>query len=211
MERAWGDLRKHIDCRMLNRKNNQGPPYSIEQATFLMFQIALHMAQLQEHGILHRDLKAANVLVHSDSALEYVDIKTVADFECSKGVVGTRFWRAPKILQQLKNGVSTSNLKFTTKADVFSYGMTCYEIVTGCIPFEGISWQNYDHVLSGKQPTLPNDLDPLIKDIITNCWEIDPCKRPSFSSIFDQLSRKGKVYSWPLLHRPHKLHVHARK
>lgn len=191
MPRAWGDLRKHIDMRMLNRNHKRGcPPFSTTEATHHMQWLAWDMNQLHEHGILHRDLKASNVLLWEDLGHHYVRLSAtgmVADFECSVGVVGTGFWRAPEILQQLKDGVSMSRVVFTTKADVYSFGMTCYEIVTGCTPFEGLSLQDYDHVLSGNQPTLPEDLDPLIKKMIRSCWHLDPVKRPSFRQILEEI------------------------
>lgn len=115
------------------------------------------------------------MLVQSESTLQYIDIKTIANFECSEGLVGTVFWRTPEILRQLQDSVSTSNVWFTTKADVYSYGMTCYEIVIGFIPFKRKFWQNYDIILSGKLPTLPYDLDPFMRDIIIDCWQLDPC------------------------------------
>ena len=37
---------------------------------------------------------------------------TITDFECSIGVMGTGFWRAPEILQQLKDGIPTSKIRF---------------------------------------------------------------------------------------------------
>lgn len=191
MLRMWGDLRKHIDIQMLNRKNNRGPPYSMKQSTNFMLQIVSHMVRLQEHGVLHRDLKASNVLVQCDPTSSDVSPRVyVADFECSVGVVGTGFWRAPEILQQLKDGVSMADVKFTMEADVYSYGMTCYEIVTGLTPFEGEPFHNYDHILIGKQPTLPRDLDPFIRDIIISCWQLDPIKRPTFSDIFEKLQTR---------------------
>lgn len=58
------------------------------------------------------------------------------DFECSIEVIGTGFWKAPKIPQQLKDRTSISNLKFSKECDVYNYGMTCYGLITGRIPFE---------------------------------------------------------------------------
>jgi len=189
MDQAWGDLRKHIDQRMLNRNHKRGcPPYSTKETAILMRTIALNMMTLHELGILHRDLKASNVLMQLDSTVDKIGIDSgrVADFECSVGVVGTGFWRAPEILQQLKDRVS--KVVFTSKADVYSFGMTCYEIVTGCIPFENLSLQNYDHILSGNQPILPLDLDPLVRDVIISCWKLDPVERPSFDYLFRELN-----------------------
>jgi len=56
------------------------------------------MDQLHNHSIVHRDIKASNVLVRGHL------VCFIADFECSLGVVGTGFWRAPKILEACKHG-----------------------------------------------------------------------------------------------------------
>lgn len=84
---------------------------------------------------------------------------SAVDYECSTGVVGTGFWRAPEILQQLKDGVPKSKIVFTKKSDVYSYGMTCFETVTGCIPFENYIRVRFtegcDLVLNGERPKLP--------------------------------------------------------
>lgn len=195
MYRRWGDLRKLIDERMIECK-----PFTIMEATQAMLGIAQDMHTLHtKHDILHRDLKSSNVLVWGtdtgglvpvgNAASRYPSkgIETlVTDFECSVGVIGTGFWRAPEILQQLKDGVPGSEVTFTRESDVYSYGMTCYEIVTGCIPFEGIvcSTNTYEIVLSGKRPeNLPHDLPQFIRDIIVSCWHSDPMLRPSFSEI----------------------------
>ena len=56
------------------------------------------------------------------------------------GVVGTGFWRAPETLQAIKsNPVSSQALMFSNATDVYSYAMTCYEVLTGQMPFEGLS------------------------------------------------------------------------
>lgn len=55
---------------------------------------------------------------------------------------GTGLWRVPEILQQLKDKVPTSELVFTNKCDVYSYGMTCYEVVGGRIPFEDYEYRS---------------------------------------------------------------------
>jgi serine/threonine protein kinase len=187
MDRWWGDLRKLIDIRM-QRNKNQGPPFNNDQILDLMRDIAWDMESLHSgHSmILHRDLKASNVLIFAvdvEASNQKIFNALVIDYECSIGVIGTRFWRAPEILQQLKDGMSGSNLSFTSKVDVYSYGMTCYEIVTGHMPFEDRPAQNYDYVLNGHRPELPNDIDPLVREIITRCWHPDPSYRPSFKTI----------------------------
>jgi serine/threonine protein kinase len=133
----------------------------------MMYDIVWGMRNLHRRKILHRDLKASNILIHNsstrhdpsrtDSASEFRCV--VADFECSVGVVGTRFWRAPKILLALQNGNITSNT-FTEMADVYSYAMTWYKVLMGRIPFQSHPISDYSVVLSGDRLELPDYVNP---------------------------------------------------
>lgn len=111
----------------------------------------------------------------------------VADFECSVEVVGTGFWRAPEILRQLKDRKSGAQLEFSKACDVYSFGMVAYEIVTGRLPFEEHALNEYDIVLNGQRPKLPQDLHYAIRDIITKCWHPEPSKRPTFRELRGEL------------------------
>jgi serine/threonine protein kinase len=114
----------------------------------------------------------------------------ISDFESSAGTVGTGLWRAPEILLALKNG----NLKpetFTAQSDVYSYALTCYEVLTGEEPFHchQPSTSDYDAVFRGKRPTLPYWLPLPIANLISQCWYEDPLQRPSFEVLGRKLDR----------------------
>ena len=167
------------------------------------------MLCLHNNDVLHRDLKASNILCtddnsnpHSRATLSgenqrredrgggrciFVD---VADFESSLGTVGTAFWRAPEILQQLREA-KVRNIQFTPAADVYSYAMTCYEIWTGRIPFEGYKNSDYDPVLLGVRPTLSDYVPTWVRNLLAKCWQQDPSERPSFSAIWQELRSRG--------------------
>lgn len=192
MKRYWGDLRKLMDLRM-KENNNQGPPFAYTTALRIMINIASGMVTLHKHDILHRDLKASNVLVETgiDETWDPVENEyincVVADYECSVGVVGTRFWRAPEILHALTEGTyNASNPKLISKsADVYSYAMTAYEVLTGLIPFEDLRATDYDRVISGRQQLeWPLYVEPRLKALLERCSHLDSQQRPTFEDIF---------------------------
>jgi hypothetical protein len=127
MQRKWGDLRTLIKLR-LSEKDFQGPPFTFEEVIMMMFGIAKDMMSLQSESppILHRDLKAANVLVQCSHQSEITEI-TVCDMECNMMVNGTGFWRAPEILYELLKRPQDRTDPFSEKSDIYSYGMTCYD------------------------------------------------------------------------------------
>lgn len=198
MFRFAGDLRKLLDLRM-ERNNCQCAPLSDAELVRSMEDIARGMKGLHEDNIVHRDLKASNVLVtdREGTKPEGVDCDAwyrcfVADFECSVGVVGTGFWRAPEILQGVKDRKVTPNL-FTKEADVYSYAMTCYEMITGRLPFERVMRNDYDVVLREDRPNLPKETMPWIKELLSRCWHANPLKRPRFEEIHKCIIEHSEV------------------
>eukprot|EP01100_Stratorugosa_tubuloviscum_P004357 TRINITY_DN2089_c0_g1_i1.p1 TRINITY_DN2089_c0_g1~~TRINITY_DN2089_c0_g1_i1.p1 ORF type:complete len:504 (-),score=225.15 TRINITY_DN2089_c0_g1_i1:251-1762(-) len=145
-------------------------------------QAALGMSYL--HGrnppFLHRDLKTHNLLVD-----EFYRVK-VSDFglahlwdgeSTSVGLVGTPLWMAPEVL--LKIG-------FTEKADVYSFAIILWELLTLQYPNYGTTSleQLIDHV--GKKANrlpLPQGGSRRHKQLIERCWTQDPITRPSFDEI----------------------------
>jgi serine/threonine protein kinase len=64
----------------------------------------------------------------------------LVDFETLVCVQGTGFWRAPEVLEELLKQPKDRDLEiWTQKVDIYSYAMTCYEILTGHIAFFGYS------------------------------------------------------------------------
>ncbi|CAM6029349.1 unnamed protein product [Sphagnum balticum] len=157
MERMNGDLRNLIDRGVRyvgyvddGRMHYVKPgemPFDYSDTIKMMMDIARGMEDLHSCGLIHRDLKASNVLVTPLSlnsrraeviglgeALEslYFYVK-IGDYESSDDVVGTGFWRPPEVLQAVKDGTKPV---WSREGDVYSFAMLCYELLTGCIPFK---------------------------------------------------------------------------
>jgi serine/threonine protein kinase len=227
MDAYRGDLRNLIDKRMdylksRMRSNMQDDdatqmmlmPFPYDLTLRMMEQIAVGMERLRVIGIIHRDLKASNIFV---SPVDYkkegtirinsrtVELKQdlaynwflayVGDYESSDGVVGTGFWRPPEVLKAVKEDITPT---YTTGVDVYGFGMVCYELLTGHIPFqcEDIRATDYDAVLSGRRPKLPDYLSPGMTQLLLKCWHQDPCQRPRWDEIiktFDTLHTEHRI------------------
>ncbi len=66
---------------------------------------------------------------------------------------------------------------------LYGLGMVCYEILIVLIPFQGHPLSNYELVLSGRQPELPDDVSPKMREIVHRCWHMDPGQRPDWDEI----------------------------
>lgn len=191
MHKYWGDLRKLIDLR--KQRNNASPPFPHRQAVSIMLQIATGMHHLHTTlNIPHRDLKASNVLIALNMSSKRCSPPdpgdsdqfscVIADYECSAGVLGTGFWRAPEVLLAMQRERGSSG-PFTQQADVYSFAMTSYEVLTGCVPFEELGSGDWEVVVRGRRPQLPHPMNSRVAELLCRCWHSVPAERPCFAEI----------------------------
>jgi serine/threonine protein kinase len=111
-----------------------------------------------------------------------IDAK-IGDYESSDVVLGTGFFRAPEVLRALRDG---TKVEYSAAVDVYGFGMVCYELLTGNLPFQGHPLSDYDLVLSGERPDVSNEL-PWMRNLLHRCWHEDPHQRPGWDEILQIL------------------------
>lgn len=201
MELCSKNLRTHIE-----KRSKQGPPFSLRVAVDIMLQIARGMEYLHSQRVIHRDLRASNILVDDSTVREFLDEGYVrvklCDFGMAKAKLnssrfvssmkGATYWRAPEVFSDpgAKENEEAMKRRYTDKADVYSFAMTCYEILTGQIPFDGTPHKDiFRFVMSGGRPELPAYCPSLLADYVKRCWHSDDKCRPSFHDICRVLRR----------------------
>ncbi|KAK0588112.1 hypothetical protein LWI29_034500 [Acer saccharum] len=93
-------------------------------------------------------------------------------------------WHAPEILAEQEQ--QSSMFKHTEKADVYSFGMLCFELLTGKVPFEDSHLQGDTmarNIRAGGRPLFPSGSPKYLVNLTKRCWHTNPSQRPSFSSI----------------------------
>lgn len=136
------------------------------------------MEYLHQNNIIHRDLKAANLLMDSDNVVKVADFG-VARFQNNGGVMtaetGTYRWMAPEII---------NHQPYDQKADVFSFAIVIWELLTAKVPYDTMTpLQAALGVRQGLRPELPENAHPRLLDLMQRCWVDIPSDRPSFSEI----------------------------
>lgn len=179
----------------------QSPPFRLQDAVGLILQIAKGMEYLHQHNILHGDLKTDNVLGQHIGKENY-RLK-ISDFGISEKLsterptvsgkqMGSGFFRAPEVL--------VGTVQYSLEADVYSFAMISYEILTGRRHFEDLGDEVSPsklsrEVIDGRRPRLPCNLHKTLRDLVQRCWHGNQGMRPPFSEICAVLEGLEKLFA----------------
>ncbi|NNC78175.1 MAG: protein kinase [Woeseiaceae bacterium] len=184
MDFVEGESLKHV----LNLENT----VELERALSIAADLADALAEAHRAGVVHRDVKPANVLIGSDRA--YLTDFGIARSIDSDGltrvgeVVGTLDYLSP---EQARGG------KIDGRTDIYALGLLLYEMLTGKRPFSG---ETAEEVLAQRTLASPKELTASIKTIpanirpiLTRCLAVDPADRYQDASQLSADLRAGKL------------------
>jgi len=162
-------------------------PMAILDALEIIIQIAAGLARAHDKGILHRDVKPANILVTIDGQVKLVDFgvaKLAGQTTLTKtGMrVGTAGYMSPE---------QAVGKPLDAGADVFALGVVLYELVTGHLPFRGdveaavlYSIVHEDHIpLANRRDNMPEDLEEIVSRALQK--EVEDRYASAAEMIFD--------------------------
>jgi serine/threonine protein kinase len=168
---------------------------------YLAREILYGLEYLHRNNIIHRDIKAANVLLSKEGHVKICDFGVSGVLLHSarrNSFVGTPYWMAPEVI---------SRAAYDARADIWSFGITLIELVTGRPPYAHLDASKAMLLISNSTVS-PSFLDaqpldavdhssfiPFVKsgllDFIQLCCQTDPNKRPSSSELLQHKYLKG--------------------
>ncbi|XP_027904581.1 serine/threonine-protein kinase STY46-like isoform X1 [Vigna unguiculata] len=147
------------------------------------------MKYLHQNNIIHRDLKAANLLIDENGVVKVADFG-VARVHNQSGIMtaetGTYRWMAPEVIE---------HRPYDHKADVFSFAIVLWELLTGKLPYEHLSplQAAVGVIQKGLRPKIPSNTHSQLVELLHWCWHHDSSLRPNFSEILEFLLRVTKT------------------
>ncbi|KAJ4807727.1 protein kinase family protein [Rhynchospora pubera] len=160
-------------------KPNKFGPFPESLVAVYIAQVLEGLVYLHEQGVIHRDIKGANILTTKEGLVKLADFGvatklTEADIN-THSVVGTPYWMAPEVIEM--SGVCAAS-------DIWSVGCTVIELLT-CVPpyYDLQPMPALFRIVQDESPPIPEGLSPEITDFLRLCFKKDAMQRPDAKTL----------------------------
>ncbi|CAN6269600.1 unnamed protein product [Urochloa humidicola] len=160
-------------------KPNKFGPFPESLVAVYIAQVLEGLVYLHEQGVIHRDIKGANILTTKEGLVKLADFGvatklTEADIN-THSVVGTPYWMAPEVIEM--SGVCAAS-------DIWSVGCTVIELLTCAPPYYDLQpMPALFRIVQDVQPPIPEGLSPEITDFLRQCFQKDAMQRPDAKTL----------------------------
>ena len=170
------------------------------------YHLALALKHLHEeealpgHRVLHRDLKPDNIgfLADGSSTLVLLDFGLASRWQLDDGVVGGGPPERDDVPRPLTGQTGSTRYMspevalsqpYSGKAEVFSFATILWQLVSHARPFRGFNVERFERRVArgGERPAVPRHWPDGLKELLHDCWEAEPTRRPTFSTVCRRL------------------------
>jgi eukaryotic-like serine/threonine-protein kinase len=149
-------------------------PLAMEQAIPLATQLASALHYMEGREIAHLDVKPRNVIMGGPPRLIDLSVaRTHDEAEASTHPIGTDDYMAPEQCEPGKRGTMGA------PSDVWGFGVTLYEGVTGRLPFRARDGERFPQIVQRPDPLPTDSVPPRLAELLMACLLPDPRNRPS--------------------------------
>ncbi|KAJ5905689.1 uncharacterized protein N7473_002605 [Penicillium subrubescens] len=161
-------------------------------------ELAVGLHAIHEAGIIHRDVKAANILIHEEGRLEICDFGVAGVLQSQRDKrstwIGTPHWMPPEMF-----ATRGEAHKYGSEIDVWAYGCTLFEFATGNPPNSGLRERmQIGRQLNRNTPKLDSEnYSEGLKDLIAFALDSNPASRPTMADILAHPYISGTDEEYP--------------
>ncbi|KAJ7164790.1 hypothetical protein C8R43DRAFT_1104421 [Mycena crocata] len=130
-------------------------------------QVLEGLMYLHDQGVIHRDIKGANILTNKDGTVKLADFGVASNTTSVNdgAVVGSPYWMAPEVIEQ--SGA-------TTASDIWSVGCVVIELLEGHPPYHTLDpMPALFRIVQDDCPPIPEGASPIVKDFLYHCFQKD--------------------------------------
>ncbi|KAG6817006.1 hypothetical protein H0H87_000902 [Tephrocybe sp. NHM501043] len=131
-------------------------------------QVLEGLVYLHDQGVIHRDIKGANILTNKDGTVKLADFGVASNTTTGvrdDAVVGSPYWMAPEVIEQ--SGA-------TTASDIWSVGCVVIELLEGHPPYHTLDpMPALFRIVQDDCPPIPEGASPIVKDFLYHCFQKD--------------------------------------
>jgi eukaryotic-like serine/threonine-protein kinase len=184
----WMEL---VEGRTLEEALRDGTVFLATEVERIGVELCRAVAAVHAAGLLHRDIKAQNVMLADDGRLVLMDFGTGREFDRMRddAVSGTPLYLAPEVL---------TGSGATARSDVYSVGVVLYHLLTGSYPVQARDLADLRRAHTGRRTaTLPDEsrrIPPRLRRVIARALDPDPDRRYAAATLFGTaLSALGRA------------------
>ena len=161
---------------------------SVKEATSIAIQVSLGLEAAHNRGIVHRDVKPQNIIISTDGKVKLSDFgiaKATNSNTITANVMGSVHYSSP---EQVRGGASDA------RSDIYSLGITMYEMVTGRVPYDGdttvaVAIKHLQEEMVPPSRYTP-DIPYSLEQIILKCTQTNPDRRyQNMAQLIEDLKR----------------------
>lgn len=173
-------------------------PLSEQYIAVITRELLIALQFIHENGVIHRDIKAANILISKEGKVKLCDFGVAAQLTSTAvkrtTMAGTPYWMAPEVI--------TEGATYNAKADIWSTGVTVYEMATGNPPYsDKDALRAMQFITQHEPPRLEGrQYGPLLKEMVAISLEEKPDLRPSAEDLLkSKFIKNSKTLSTTIL------------
>jgi serine/threonine protein kinase len=191
---VYGIVMEYLPGGNLKERIKKEGFFGVQKALDIAIQIADALNYAHQNKVIHRDVKANNILIHDSCSAKLADfgiarLLSADNFTRTRLIMGTVEYMSPEQIRGDKD--------IDGRTDIYSLAIVLYEMLTGALPFTGNSEHTIQEKHLKKRPVAPRKLNrnipPLLESAIMQALKKAPSQRPVNMDLFMQQMKNSFV------------------